>query len=154
MYWRAPQARMRNVSWVTRWRLIFFFLCASPPPTPPLLPTTDYPSTKQRWHQSGRPIARSYPQSTTSANNFTQEQETKPAEIPQIPDSDHLESVPIPLWNFTYSFFFYKKQKRRKKKNRKTKRLLPVGLLIAAETCFWEDYFLFGGMIIDACACK
>lgn len=60
----------------------------------------------------------------------------------------------FPCENFTYSFFFYKKQKRRKKKSGKTKRLLSVGLLIAAETCFWEDYFLFVGMIIDACACK
>lgn len=141
--------------------LSFPFHCPHPTPTSPSL-TTDYLSTKQRWHQSGRPIARSYPQSTTSESKQRAKSERqnllRSLRLPTVVVLNASYDSWIPREILPTAFFFYKILKRKKKKpqtNKQTDRLLPpVRWLTTPDTCFGEDYFLFGGMIADACSCK
>lgn len=157
------QVCRRNVPWVTLWWLIFSFSCPTQPPPPPfllqitcLLNSDDIRVTDQ----SHGVILKAQHRKT----NFTEERKTEPAEIPPTPHSGCLERLLRllnPSWNFTYSFFFFYKILKRKKKhtNKQTNWLTdcllpPVRWLTTPDTCFGEDYFLFGGMITDACSCK
>lgn len=124
----------------------FFFLFLSNPSTLHLsLLLTDNPTTEQWWRQSGWPIARRHLQSTTFKNDFTEEQKTRPAEIPQNPHSEILESLLLLLFPSLIFYLQLFSTKHKKKKKKKTDRLILMRWLTTPDKYIGRTIFSLVG---------